>query len=202
MNNALFYIHGKGGSADEALHYQTLCPGWDVIGLDYQASTLWEAKKEFQAAYDRIAADHETVVLAANSIGAFFAMHALAEKNIRQALLISPIVNMEKLISDMMGWAGVTEQQLREQGEIATPFGETLSWEYLTYVREHPIEWTIPTEILYADKDHLTAYDTMAAFADEIHAGLTVMENGEHWFHTDGQMAFLDQWFRNAFALL
>ena len=27
---------------------------------------------------------------------------------------------------------------------------------------------------------------------------LTVMENGEHWFHTDEQLAFLDVWMKKA----
>jgi len=27
-------------------------------------------------------------------------------------------------------------------------------------------------------------------------AELTVMEDGEHWFHTGGQMRFLDEWIR------
>ena len=32
--------------------------------------------------------------------------------------------------------------------------------------------------------------------ADQIGATLTVMKGGEHWFHTDNQMAFLDQWIK------
>ena len=28
------------------------------------------------------------------------------------------------------------------------------------------------------------------------HAELTVMEDGEHWFHTGEQMRFLDDWIR------
>ena len=64
-------------------------------------------------------------------------------------MFISPIVNMEKVITDMMAWANVTEEELCAKREIETSFGETLSWEYLCYVREHPVSWTIPTEILY-----------------------------------------------------
>ena len=33
-----------------------------------------------------------------------------------------------------------------------------------------------------------------AAFAKTHGAELTVMEEGEHWFHTDEQMHFLDNW--------
>ena len=111
---------------------------------------------------------------------------------------MSPIVNMEKLIEDMMAWAGVTETELRKRKEIPTEFGETLSWEYLCYVRKHPIDWRVPTDILTGANDHLTSYDTLSGFADKIGASLTVMENGEHWFHTDEQFAFLDRWLRRS----
>lgn len=32
------------------------------------------------------------------------------------------------------------------------------------------------------------------AFAARFHCDLTVMEAGEHWFHTEEQLAFLRQW--------
>lgn len=121
-------------------------------------------------------------------------MDALADWPIQRAWFISPVVNMEKLITDMMAWAGVTEEELREKGEIPTSFGETLSWDYLCYAREHPIRWNIPTHILYGEKDALTSYPTISAFAERIHADLTVMKDGEHWFHTPEQMQFLDNW--------
>ena len=46
---------------------------------------------------------------------------------------------MERLIADMMIWANVTEDELKEKKEIQTTFGETLSWDYLCYARENPI---------------------------------------------------------------
>ncbi len=101
---------------------------------------------------------------------------------------------MEKLITDMMLWADVTEDALREKGEIETTFGETLSWKYLCYVREHPARWTVPTHILYGEKDHLTSYENISEFANQINATLTVMKDGEHWFHTEEQMKYLDDW--------
>lgn len=60
---------------------------------------------------------------------------------------------MERLIRDMMRWAGVTEERLKMEGVIVTPFGEKLSWDYLCYVREHPVQWNAPTCILYGEKD-------------------------------------------------
>lgn len=97
----------------------------------------------------------------------------------------------------MMAWSNVTEAELKSKGEILTNFGETLSWEYLCYVRNNPIEWNIPTCILYGEKDNLTSIETMSAFANQIGATLTVMKSGEHWFHTNEQMVLLDNWIRN-----
>lgn len=194
MHGAIIYIHGKDGSAEEAEHYKALFEGRDVVGFDYTARSPWEAKEEFQKFFDLILEEYDSVAVIANSIGAFFAMNALSDRCIEKAYFISPIVNMEKLIADMMMWAGVTEEELRNRKEIPTTFGETLSWEYLCYVRTNPVEWAVPTHILYGENDHLTAYETISKFADQIHATLTVMKNGEHWFHTEEQMEFLDHW--------
>ena len=49
MKEILIYIHGKGGSAEEAAHYKPLFPNCEVIGFDYRSQTPWEAKSEFPA---------------------------------------------------------------------------------------------------------------------------------------------------------
>lgn len=123
------------------------------------------------------------------------------KKKIDEAFFISPIVNLEKLIADMMIWANVTEKELHDKKEIATDFGENLSWKYLCYVRENPIKWSVPTHILYGEKDNLTSLETMKNFAKKIGATLTVMNGGEHFFHTAEQMNFLDNWLENLKSL-
>ena len=198
MKRLVIYIHGKGGNAEEANHYRPLFTGSDVIGFDYTSQNPWDAQNEFSSFFDSCSEDYDEVILIANSIGAFFAMSALAEKNISKALFISPIVNMEKLITDMMMWSNVTEDELESKKEIPTAFGQTLSWEYLCYVRKHPIKWNILTCILYGGKDHLTSRETISEFAEKQGADLTVMEDGEHWFHTKEQMQFLDDWLRRS----
>ena len=156
----------------------------------------WEAKEEFLTFFagQRNRCEHLTLI--ANSIGAFFALSALDDTLVDRGYLISPVVDMENLICKMMQWSNVTEQELAEKWEIATKFGETLSWAYLCYVREHPIIWNVPTCILYGEHDHLTSIETVSAFARQHHADLTVMPGGEHWFHTGEQMQFLDRWIR------
>ena len=194
MKNIVIYVHGKGGSAQEAEHYGTLFPDAEVVGFDYRAQTPWEAKEEFLRFFAGQRERCGSLVLVANSIGAYFSMCASAETLIDRAYFISPIVDMEKLICKMMAWASVTEQELAEKSEIPTEFGETLSWNYLCYVREHPLHWRVPTCILYGGRDSLTSPETVTAFAERTGAELTVMPDGEHWFHTQRQLQFLDSW--------
>ena len=191
---AILYIHGKNGSHLEAEQYKKDCAGFDIIGVDYNDYLPWIVQNNILAAYNNLAEQYTHISVIANSIGAYFAMHTLQACNIQKALFISPILNMEKLIVDMMQWAHVTEKDLFEKKEIETAFGETLSWDFLTYVRQHPILWKIPTDILYAENDNLTSRETVDAFVKSHHANLTIVKNGEHWFHTDEQLACLHTW--------
>ena len=190
----ILYIHGKGGNAAESTHYERLFPDYKVIGLDYKTFSPWETGKEIHDAVASLKTEFERIILIANSIGAFFSMNANLNGLIEKAYFISPIVNMEKLICDMMNWANVTEAELEQRKIIPTDFGEELSWEYLCYVRAHPLNWQVPTSILYGEKDNLTSIETIKDFAERQGATLTVMQGGEHWFHTEEEMKFLDEW--------
>lgn len=200
MKKLVVYIHGKGGNAGEAEHYKPIFKDCDVIGFDYKSQTPWEAKKEFTDFFNLHSADYDSVYVIANSIGAFFTMNADLNGKIKKAFFISPVVDMKRLILNMMTLSGVTEEKLSKSGEIATDFGETLSWKYLCYVRENSVKWDVPTCILYGEKDNLTSIDTITEFADKTKSKLTVMKDGEHWFHTDEQISFLDEWIKNSSA--
>ena len=54
----------------------------------------------------RARCDH--IMLIADSIGAFFSMSAMNAAAVDESLLISPVVDMEKLIGNMMRWSNVT----------------------------------------------------------------------------------------------
>ena len=201
MKNAVIYIHGKGGSADEADHYKKLFnDDYEVLGFDYKAKLPWQAKEEFQNYFDLIIPQYNEILLIANSIGAYFSLISLSEKSISRALLISPIVDMENLISTMMKKAKISEEELKAKKVIGTSFGEVLSWEYLSFVRKNPITWNIPTGILYGKKDDMTSLETITNFAHTINASLTIFDKGEHWFHTEEQMDFLDTWVKDSFG--
>ena len=205
--NLFLYIHGKMGSKEEAAHLAEIVypMGYQVLSIDLpghgertgemERFVPWEVVPELQAVYANTQKRWKKISLYANSIGAYFSLLALRDAKLEKSLLVSPILDMEKLIRDMMGWAGVTQEQLKEAGEISTAFGETLSWKYLTYAIENQItRWDSPTAILYAGEDHLTSRQTVDDFAQRFGCTVTVMENGEHWFHTEEQMAVLDAW--------
>ena len=199
------FLHGQMGCKEEAEAFaRAPCrKGSQVLSLDMPGQgerqtwgeelVPWTAVPDIQAALNWAKRRWKTISLRANSIGAYFAMLAFDAPS--RALLVSPILNMEGLILTMMGWAGVTEEQLRERGEIATSFGQTLSWQYLCWVREHPVHnWTCPIRILYGNKDNMTSRQTMDEFVRLHDARLTVMEGGEHWFHTPEQLSVLRKW--------
>jgi hypothetical protein len=190
----VLYIHGKGGNAAEVEHYRKFFIDRDIIGFDYKSENVWDFKAEIL----NFLADKnfDKIILIANSIGAYYAMNSLADKNISQAFFISPIVNMENLITNMMRFANVTEAELREKKEIPTDFGENLSWKYLCYVRKNPVTWNVPTNILYGAKDNFTDIKIISEFAKKIGATVTIMKDGEHFFHTAAQMKFLDDWLK------
>lgn len=194
MKQVVVYVHGKGGSSEEANHYKSLFKNSDVIGYDYKSTTPWDAKKEFKEYFDTLKEKYDFVILLANSIGAFFSMSSLTKEQIDVAFLISPIVDMEKLIYNMMKWANVTENELSLKKEIVTNFNEVLSYDYLCYVRDNPIKWDVKTNILYGEFDHLTSLETISSFVKRINATLEIMKGGEHWFHTEEEMKFLDSW--------
>ncbi len=194
MKAIVLYIHGRGGSAAESEHYRPLFPGCEVLGLDYRSSTPREAGRELREAVEEFKKEYESITLVANSIGAFFSLCAGIDALIERAYFLSPVVDLERLIGNMLARSGVTEERLRAEGVIMTASGEELSWAVLCYVREHPVKWEAPTEILYGSRDDLTSYETIETFAKAHGARLTVMEGGEHWFHTDGQLRFLDEW--------
>ena len=200
------YVHGKMGCKEEALAFaEQACPaGYQVLAIDLpehgerkngpERLLPWVVVPELQF-IDQYARVHwRQVSLRATSIGAWFSMLALQEKALRRALFVSPIVDMEDLIGRMMQQANVTEEQLKAAGEIPTTFGETLSWPYLCWVREHPLHWKVPTQVLYADTDPLTGHTAMEQFRQQTGAHLTILEGGEHWFHTETQLAALQGW--------
>ncbi len=131
------------------------------------------------------------------SLGAFFCMQAFTGEEVEQALFLSPVVDLAGVIESMMAAFGVDEARLRREGVVETP-AKTLYWEDYSYLRAHPIRWCSPAKLLCGRQDDICPPDVTEAFSRRCAAELTVMEQGQHYFHTPAQMAFLRQWLQKS----
>lgn len=202
------YIHGQGGYKEEAeLFSDTACRyGWQVLGVDLpehgeradksNSFDPWHIVPELSMVMKYIKQNWKHIALIANSIGAYFSMLSFGDECLGQCLFVSPVLDMKQLILKMMSWANVSEEQLKKELIIPTAFGQTLSYKYWEYALSHPItKWETPTRILYGGNDNLIDRDVVEYFAYKFHCGLDVMENGEHWFHTEEQIEVMQRWF-------
>lgn len=208
-DNLYLYIHGQSGCKEEAqaLADMVCKRGFQVLSIDLPAHgerkgedarlVPWKAVPELRAILSYIKPRWPDVSLYANSIGAYLALLAFGEVTFDRCLFISPVLDMVALIEKMMGWAAVSAEKLQAKKEIPTDFGETLSWEYYTFAKQHPItQWNSSTAILYAGQDHLTDRTTVTNFAAAYGCRLKIYEQGEHWFHTTEQLAVLQDFIR------
>lgn len=135
------------------------------------------------------------ISLFACSMGAYFSLLAYPNTTIKKALFLSPVVDMKRIIENMMTWFQVSPEQLQQDQTINTPIGQKLYWDYFCYVNEHPIEkWNINTEIMYGAKDDLCEFDRIKHFANAFNCNLDVVEAGEHYFHTEEQLMTFTNW--------
>jgi pimeloyl-ACP methyl ester carboxylesterase len=205
------YIHGQSGCKEEAETFAQIACHYScqVLSIDLPAHgertdeknnfDPWHIVPELISVMEYAKSHWTQVSLFANSLGVWFSMLSFENEKIERSLFVSPVLDMKQLISKMMIWANVSELQLERELIIPTSFGQTLSWEYLSYAKRHPItKWNIPTKILYGEHDELIDYDVVEKFAQQFGCDLTVMKNGEHWFHTQEQLGILSDWVRNS----
>lgn len=201
------FVHGKSGCKEEAAELaKIICHmGWQVLGIDLpghgerksEADRFkpWFVVPELKMIMEYMKAGWNDISLYANSIGSWFSMQAFSDEPLKKSLFVSPILDMKKLIANMMTWAGVSAEELQQREIIETDFGETLEWKYIQYAESHAVtKWSCPTHILYAGHDNLTDRETVDNFTTRFGCRLTVAEDCEHWFHTPQQLEILDDW--------
>ncbi|MCT4687017.1 alpha/beta hydrolase [Vallitalea sp.] len=137
----------------------------------------------------------ENISLFACSMGAYFSLLAYKEEQLEQCLFLAPVVDMGRIISNMMMWFGITPEILQKEKEIETPIGQVLYWDYYSYVKDHPVDiWDIATAILYGAKDDLCEFETIENFAKIFQCEIEIMQEGEHYFHTNEQLDVYKDW--------
>lgn len=211
-NQLYIYIHGQSGYKEEAETFAKIAVnhGYQVLSIDLpehgerkkekNSFDPWHVVPELLTIMEYAKCNWNQISLYANSIGAWYSMLSLENENLKECIFVSPILDMQQLISNMMLWANVSEEQLKHELIIPTSFGHTLSWEYLLYAKKHPItKWNVPTKILYGKYDELTEISVVEKFTEKFNCSLTIMENSKHWFNTPEELNALDEWINALF---
>lgn len=150
--------------------------------------------RELKAVYAYAKERVEKLSLFGCSMGAYFQLLAFADAEIDRAWFLSPVTDMERIIHNLMGYCRITEEEFREKGMVENDI-EPLYYPYYDYVRSHPIvKWPHRTYILRGERDTLCEYGRVKFFADRFGCELTEQQGGEHWFHTESQLAFFRAW--------
>ena len=206
-DSVFIYVHGKSSNKEEAQGFaeKAAHKGYQVLSFDLPEHgdrtnencpcMVWNGVHDLEVIGKYAQQNWNDICLFGNSLGAYFSLLAYKGFPLRKCLFLSPVLDMERLIHNMMEWSGVSEQELKDKREISTSTGEKLYWDYLCYVRENLIDkWDVPTAILYGSDDILTEREIVKHFSERFRCDLTVLEGSEHWFHTERQLNFLDGW--------
>ncbi|ORX81664.1 hypothetical protein BCR32DRAFT_244782 [Anaeromyces robustus] len=170
------FVHGLHGHKEEALIFAEVAvpQGYQVLGIDLPVERKpWEVLPLLDEVRDYLFKNWESVSIRANSIGSWFSLQGFQGYPIKQALFVSPLLDMKKFIE---------EQSSREE-------------DYYKWVVEHPItKWDISIFILRPDVDLVVSETSTQEFINKHHCHITQMIGGEHWFHTPEQLSFMKDW--------
>lgn len=203
------HVHGKMSRKEFAEDFAVIAEekGYQTLSFDlpehgeragesgYRCD-IWNGVRDLKAIANFAFERWKAVSLFGSSLGAFFSLHAYNALPVVKCLFLSPIVDMEYLVKKMMAQFSVTEDELREKGEISNPI-DPLRWDYYKYVKENPItEWNIPTAILYGGNDWFQSEEVMQKFVQAHGCSLTVAPGREHAFMGDGDGDIVNAWYR------
>ena len=175
-DKVFLFVHGLHGRKEEALAFAEVAVpnGYQVLGIDLPVERKpWEVLPLLNDICDYLYDNWQSVSVRANSIGSWFTLLAFQSKKVEQALLVSPILDMKRFI------------ELMPQRED----------DYYEWVVNNPItSWVAPTYILRPEVDLIVSDEVGHDFISQHQCQVTIMPDGEHWFHTPEQLAFLKAW--------
>lgn len=201
------FVHGKSSYKEEAGKFAEIAirNGYQVLSFDLPEHgertcenypcNVWNGVSDLRKVWQYASKKWDRFSLYACSLGAYFSLLAYKDVRFDKVLFQSPILDMERLIKNMLNWFNITEEELRLKKEIQTPIGETLSWDYYSYVLKNPIDrWSSRTNIIYGTNDSLTERDVVDGFAKRFHCSLEIVDGGQHYFQSDSETKALNDW--------
>ena len=213
-NKVYIAVHGNMSNKEDEvikiLAEKVVSKGYQLLSFDLPEHGDRKDNKEYLCKVQNCVNDLKQVIeyakinydeinLWACSMGAYFSLLAYKDEDIRNSLFLYPVVNMKAIIDNMMVWSNTTEKELEVKQEITTDFGQTLYWDYYKYVKENPIvNWNKETFILYGSKDNMQEQSIIQEFSDKFNCKLSILEKGEHYFHTEEQLNYYKKWLDKA----
>ena len=175
-DKVFLFVHGLHGRKEEALAFAEVAvpKGYQVLGIDLPVERKpWEVLPLLNEVRDYLYENWKHVSIRANSIGSWFSLLAFQGQEVEQALFVSPILDMKRFI------------ELMPQRED----------DYYEWVVSNLItQWNAPTYILRPETDLVVSEEVGCDFISEYQCKVTTMPNGEHWFHTPEQLAYMKAW--------
>ena len=165
---------------------------------DDKAFNPMEASPEVRT-FAQLARSQSTEIgLLANSIGAYFSLCDTPAGTFERAWLVSPLLDLECYIRDMMAEYSVTDEQLEAETEINTPRG-VLEWPYLRFVEKHPARLDIPVGLFAATRMKWSLWAPSAGSSAHPGSNSSRSRGGQHFL---GRPPYLDTvvaWFEERY---
>ena len=165
---------------------------------DDKAFTPMDASPEVRA-FARLARSQSTEVsLLANSIGAYFSLCDTPAGTFDRAWMVSPLLDLEYYIRDIMAEYSVTDEQLEAQTVIDTPRG-VLERSYLRFVEEHPARLNAPSWMIRGDQDEMVPLNALSRFVGAPGVELVQVEGGQHFLGQPPHLDTVVAWFEERY---
>lgn len=210
-DKGFIFVHGQCGNKEEAERFSKIAYryGYQVMAVDLpehggrsdNAKFLpWQVIPELKEVLAYAKTLWQSVSIRATSIGAYFSLLAYANEDVKNIILVSPLVDMTEMIYSMMKNNGISLQTLEKEKTIYLPNGQVLSWEYLCFAKEHPVVAKgEKVAVLYATGDKTISRESIDKFVKKNCCALTLINGAEHWLHTDKDIALLESFERKFF---
>lgn len=191
-------IHGHFSHKEDAciavLADVAVANGYQVLSFDLPAHGernrnemdchIVKAVADIRSIFSWGKARYSDIGLFACSIGVTFGMIACENECLTQAYFLSPVVNLEQLVLQMMDDEGIDEAQLRVKEFIISPSGSIYHIDYLNFLRQHhTLNWNVQTHILTGEQDPISEVSQVQLFASLYHATFDIVEGAEHYFN-------------------
>ncbi len=187
----------------EPLGYQVI--SFDMPGHGSRIETSdWvfdDCAADVRKVVDYAKENYSSICMFGDSFGAYMIATACNDVELEKRLFISPGFDMAPFMLNLYETAGVTLEQLEEEGVIVNEISMPFRWDNQVYMDEHPIEsMPSPSYIFYNSGDEFFTQDSIEAWADKLGCELTVFDGGQHWLHTNEQLIAYREWLEDIFT--